>query len=125
MPGITLFEWPVMDLRTAIMNYIQQRRTFASVNAETGTLTLNVKAWLWVRSRAEYRYTIRLETDLGPSGNSPIKSYLAQKEAIGSVVRWRTASDQAPIEKAMQSVLDDLLLQIEEDAGLYGGKKPT
>lgn len=125
MPGIALIEWPVSDLQTALVNYIQQRRTFASVEADTGTLTMNVNAWLWMRSRTEYWYTIRLETDLGPSGEQPIKSYLAQKKAIGSLVRWRTASDQEPIEKAIQSVLDDLLLQIEEDAALYGGKKPT
>ncbi len=120
MPGITLLDWPAKDLRTATINYIHNRRTFSSVSEEQGSLTLTIKAWLWMRSRGEYRYTIRLESDLGPSGKPPQKSYLVQKEAVGSLVRWVTASDRDPIEEAVQTALDELLLLIEEDSALYG-----
>ncbi len=120
MPGITLLEWPAQDLRSAVIEYIRQRRSFTSVGDERGELTLTLKAWLWMRSRGEYRYTVRFESDLGPSGKPPVKSYLAQKEAVGSSVRWVTASDQIPITEAVQAALDDLLMQIEEDGALYG-----
>jgi hypothetical protein len=33
-----------------------------------------------------------------------------------------TASDQNPISAAVQAALDDLFMQIEENAGLYGKK---
>ena len=125
MPGIALFDWPVKDLRTAIIDYAQQRRTFASVSEDQGALTLTIKAWLFMRSRGDYRYIVRFESDLGPSGKPPIKSYLAQRETVGSEVRWVTASDQTPIAEAVQVALDDLFLQIEEDALLYSGKNPA
>lgn len=121
MPGITLLEWPTKDLQTAIIDYIRERQTFSSVSSEEGTFTMIVKAWLWMRSRAEYRYTVRLEADLGPTGKEPIKSYLSQKEAVGSRVRWTTASDQDPIAEAVQRALDELLIQIEKDAALFAG----
>jgi len=120
MPGIVLFEWPAKDLRAATIDYIQQRRTFAAVSDEQGSLTLTIKAWLRMQSHRQYRYRLRLESDLGPTGKPPVKSYVVEKEAVGSRVRWITASDQDPIAEAVQAALDNLLLQIEEDAALYG-----
>ena len=119
MPGIALLEWPAQDLRVATIDYIQSRQTFASVGDRPADLTLTVKAWLTMRSRGNYRYSLRLESDLGPSDKPPIKSYLVEKEAMGSSVRWITASDQSPIAKAVQAALDDLLTQIEADSLLY------
>lgn len=125
MPGITLLDWPVKDLRTAVVGYAGQRGTFTSVSEDHGALTLTIKAWLFMRSRGDYRYIVRFESDLGPSGQPPIKSYLAQRETVGSEVRWVTASDQKPIADAVQAALDDLFLQIEEDTSMYGTKDPT
>lgn len=119
MPGITLLDWPAQDLRTATINYIQSRQLFASVSDKPADLSLTIKAWLTMRSRGNYRYSLRLESALSPSGKLPIKSYLVEKEAIGSSVRWITASDQTPIAEAVQAALDDLLLQIEADHLLY------
>lgn len=120
MPGITLLDWPAKNLRSALMDYAKQRQTFDTVSDEQGDLTLSVRAWLWMRSRENYRYIIHLESDLGPTGKPPTKSYVVEKEAVGSYVRWVTASDQAPIGEAVQAALDDLFLQIEEDATLFG-----
>lgn len=117
---ITLLEWPAQDLQSAAISYIQSRRTFASVSDKPADLTLTVKAWLTMRSSGNYRYRLRLESTLGPSGKPPIKSYLVEKEAVGSSVRWVTASDQAPIAETAQAALDDLLSQIEADDHLYG-----
>ena len=72
-----------------------------------------------MRSRGNYRYSLRLESALGPSGNPPIKSYLVEKETVGSSVRWITTSDQTPVAEAVQAALDDLLSQIEADHLLY------
>jgi len=119
MPGITLLDWPAQDLRSATINYIQSRQLFASVSDKPADLSLTIKAWLTMRSRGNYRYSLRLESALSPSGKLPIKSYLVEKEAIGSSVRWITASDQTPISEAVQAALDDLLLQIEADHLLY------
>jgi hypothetical protein len=44
---------------------------------------------------------------------------MAEKETVGSNVRWVTASDQTPIAEAVQAALDDLLSQIEADHLLY------
>jgi hypothetical protein len=118
-PGITLLDWPAQDLRTATITYIQSRQSFTSVGDKPADLTLTIKAWLAMRSRSTYRYSLRLESVLGHSGKPPIKSYLVEKEAIGSSVRWITASDQAPIAEAVQAALDDLLSQIEADHILY------
>ena len=117
--GITLLEWPAEDLRSATIAYIQSRQTFASVSDMPADLTLTVRAWLTMRSSGNYRYSLRLESALGPSGKPPIKSYLVQKEASGSSVRWVTASDQVPIAETVQAALDDLLTQIEADHILY------
>lgn len=122
MPGISLLEWPADDLRGAIVEYARQRGTFRAAAEDQGSLTLTVKAWLWVRSREAYRYIVQLESDLGPTGRPPAKSYVVQKEAVGPRVRWVTASDQNPIAAAVQAALDDLFMQIEADAALYGKK---
>jgi len=119
MPGIALFEWPAQDLRSAAIDYIQSRQTFTSVGDRPADLTLTVKAWLTMRSHGNYRYSLRLESDLGPSEKPPIKSYLVEKETVGSRVRWITASDQTPVAEAVQAALDDLLSQIEADHLLY------
>jgi hypothetical protein len=123
MPGIALLQWPAKDLRTAAIGYIQQRRTFASAGDAPSDLTLTMKAWLSLLSRGEYRYTLRLETDLGPAGRPAIKSYVVQKEAVGSTVRWVTASDQDPISHVVQAAFDDLFTQIEADHALYRTSK--
>jgi len=120
MPGIALFEWPAKDLRAATIDYIQQRHTFTSVSDEQGDLTLTIKGWLRMQSRREYRYILRLESELGPTTKPPVKTYKVEKDAVGSRVRWVTASDQEPIAEAVQAALDDLLSQIEEDSSLYG-----
>ena len=119
MPGIALLEWPAQDLRSATIDYIRSRHTFASVDDKPADLTLIVKAWLTMRSRGNYRYSLRVESALGPSENPPIKFYLVEKETVGSNVRWITASDQNPIAEAVQAALDDLLTQIEADHLLY------
>jgi hypothetical protein len=126
MPGIALLQWPANDLRAAAIAYIQQRRTFVSAGDSPSELTLTMKAWLTMLSRGEYyRYTLRLETDLGPTDKPALKSYVVQKEAVGSSVRWVTASDQEPIVRAVQAALDDLLAQIEADHALYGTSTST
>lgn len=117
--GIVLLEWPAEDLRSATINYIQSRQTFASVGDKPADLTLTVKAWLTLRSRDNYHYRLRLESALGFSEKLPIKSYLVEKETVGSNVRWITASDQKPIAEVVQAALDDLLIQIEADHSLY------
>jgi len=119
MPGIALFEWPAQDLRSAAIDYIHSRQTFASAGDKPADLTLTIKAWLTMRSSGNYHYSLRLESALGPSENPPIKSYLVEKETVGSSVRWITASDQNPIAEAVQAALDDLLAQIEADYLLY------
>jgi hypothetical protein len=118
-PGITLLDWPAQDLRVAAINYIQSRRSFASVRDKPADLTLRINAWLTMRSRGGYHYRLRLESALGPSGTPPIKSYLVEKEAAGSSIRWVTASDQTPIAEVVQAALDELLSQIEADHLLY------
>ena len=119
-PGISLLDWPAQDLRSAAINYIQSRQSFASVSDKPADLTLTIKAWLTMRSHSNYRYSLRLESALGPSEKLPIKAYLVEKEAGGSSVRWVTASDQTPIAETVQAALDDLLSQIEADHLLYG-----
>jgi hypothetical protein len=118
-PGIVLFDWPAQDLRTATIDYIHARQTFASVGEKPADLTLTVRAWLTMRSQNSYYYHLHLESALGSSGKPPIKLYLAEKETVGSIVRWFTASDQTPIAEAVQATLDDLLSQIEADHLLY------
>lgn len=120
MPGIGLLEWPAKDLRAAAIDYIQKRRTFTAAGSEPAELVLIVKAWMTMRSRGTYRYALRLESDLGPTRKPPTKSYLVQQEAEGSSVRWTTSSDQEPIAETVQAALDELLTQIEADAGLFG-----
>jgi hypothetical protein len=119
MPGIPLLDWPAQDLRTATINYIQSHQSFASVGDTPADFTLSIKAWLTMRSHSHYHYSLRLESGLGPSEKPPTKSYLVEKEAVGSSVRWVTASDQTPIAELVQAVLDDLLSQIEADYPLY------
>ena len=120
--GISMLDWPAQDLRVAAINYIQSRQSFSLVSEKPADLSLTIKAWLAMRSHSNYRYSLRLESALGPSGTPPIKSYLVEKEAAGSSVRWVTASDQTPIAEAVQAALDDLLSQIEADHLLYENK---
>jgi hypothetical protein len=122
MPGVIMLDWPVKDLRQAVVDYARQRRTFTEVNDDHGDFTLTVRAWLWLRSREAYRYIVHLESDLGRTGQPPIKSYMVEKETVGSRIRWATASDQAPIAGAVQAALDELFDHIEQDAALFGKK---
>ncbi len=122
MPGVSLLDWPAGDLRKAIVEYARQRGTFRAVEEDPASLTLTVKAWLWVRSREAYRYTVQLESDLGTMATPPTKTYVVKKEAVGSRIRWVTATDREPIAAAVQAALDDLFMQIEEDAALYKRK---
>lgn len=123
MPGIGSLDWPAKDFHAAAIDYFAKRRTFLSVGDEPAALTLTIKAWLTMRSRSSYVYTLRLESHLGPTGEDPIGSYLSEKTAIGSNVRWVTASDREPIQQTVQEALDDLAQQIEADAGLYRSNK--
>jgi hypothetical protein len=123
MPGIALLDWPDKDLRAAAIDYFAKRRTFTAVGDSAGDLMLTIKAWLTMRSRSAYVYTLRLESDLGPAGEPPVASYLSEKTATGAIVRWVTASDREPIQQAVQEALDDLAQKIEADAGLHGNKK--
>jgi hypothetical protein len=122
MPGILMLDWPAKDLRRAVMDYGRQRRTFIEVNEHQGEFTLSVQAWLWLRSREAYHYIVHLESELGPAGQPPIKSYVVQKETVGSRIRWVTASDQGPISEVVKAALDELFDQIEQDAALYRHK---
>jgi hypothetical protein len=119
MPGIDMLEWPAKDLRSAAIDYIQSRQTFASVGDKPGDLTLTIKAWLTMRSKSNYHYKLHLESALGQPEKPPIKSYLVEKVSEGSSVRWITTSDQTPIAETVQAALDDLLTQIEADRLLY------
>lgn len=122
MPGIIMLHWPVTDLRQGVIEYARQRRTFTEVHDDYGDFTLTVRTWLWLRSREAYRYILHLESDLGPTGQPPIKFYVVEKETVGSRIRWVAASDQAPIAAAVQAALDELFDQIEQDAALFRKK---
>ena len=118
-PGIAMFDWPARDLQAAAIDYIQSRQSFAWVDDKPANLTLTIKAWLTMRFHDNYRYRLRLESALGPAEKPPMKSYLVEKDAVGSSIRWVTASDQAPIAEIVQAALEDLLSQIETDYLLY------
>lgn len=118
MPGITLLEWPHRDLSHALIQYVQQRKTFSSVSTNPAGLTLNVTTKLSMKSRERYRYRIQLEAEIREPAR-PIKMYLVEHEAAGSFIRWVTASDRDPIETALQLALDDVLTQIEADRSLF------
>ncbi len=123
MPGITLLEWKWQDFRQAVIDYISKRQTFRTVGKDTGDLTLSIKGKLAMRYREHYLYHLRLDATLGSSSKPAIKSYLAEGEALGSTVRWVTASDQDPINEAVRLALDDLLAKIETDRALILNSK--
>lgn len=118
MPAIPLLEWPAKDLRQTMVEYFAQRRTFTAIGTERADMQLVVKAWLTLRAPDRYLYRVHLESDLSPSGRTPLKTYAADGEAMGSSVRWVTASDQEPIAKATAQALDRLASQIEQDRDL-------
>lgn len=118
-PGITLLDWSHRDLMMPIVDYLRQRGTFASVSLEAGDLSLHIATKLVLSSRRGlYHYRVMLEADMG-AASQLIKTYLVEQAAVGSSVRWVTASDRRPIEAALQSALDDLMGKIETDRLLY------
>ena len=120
-PGIAMLEWLPVDQERAILRYLQQRGTFASVSLDPADLTLRVATKLSLTSRGGlYRYRILLQADMSESVRL-IKSYRAEQTVTGSSVRWVTASDRAPIELALQGALEDLMRQIEADRSIYIG----
>ncbi len=118
MPGIPLLEWPVQDFRRAITDYLTQRQTFTTIGPDPADLRLVVKAWLTLRAPDRYLYRIHLEADVSFAGQAPVKTYAAEGEALGSSVRWITASDQEPIAEATAQALQQLASQIEADREL-------
>lgn len=118
MPGISLLEWPAKDLRQAIIQFFAQRGTFTAIGPDPADLRLVVKAWLTLRAPDRYLYRVHLESDLSFSGQAPLKTYAAEGEALGSSVRWITASDQEPIAEATTQALQQLATQIEQDRDL-------
>jgi hypothetical protein len=118
-PGITLLEWSHRDLSQAILGYLQQRGTFASVSPDPADLRLHVATKLTLTSRSGlYHYRIVLQAEMSEAGQL-MKSYLAEQTAVGSSVRWVTASDRDPIATALQTALEDLLSQVEADRPIY------
>ena len=118
-PGITLLDWPHRDLTQGILGYLRQRGTFSSISQESGDLSLHVAAKLALSSRRGlYHYRVILEADMRDTSQL-IKSYLMEQTAVGSSVRWVTASDRRPIEAALQLALEDLMGKIETDRLLY------
>jgi len=118
-PGIALLEWSHLDLKQAVLRYLQQRGTFASVSPDPADLTLRVATKLTLTSRSGlYHYRIVLQAEMSEAARL-VKSYRAEQTAVGSSVRWVTASDHRPIETALQETLEDLTRQIEADRPLY------
>lgn len=118
-PGIVLLEWSHLDLKQAVLRYLQARGTFASVSPDPADLTLRVAAKLRLTSRSGlYHYHIGLQAEMS-DGLRLIKSYQAEHNAVGLSVRWITASDRDPIETALQAALEDLLRQVEADRTIY------
>lgn len=118
-PGIALLEWSHLDLKQAVLRYLQQRGTFASVSPDPADLTLRVATKLTLTSRSGlYHYRIVLQAEMSEAARL-VKSYRAEQTAVGSSVRWDTASDHGPIETALQETLEDLTRQIEADRPLY------
>ncbi|MDH4097446.1 MAG: hypothetical protein OEU87_03940 [Nitrospira sp.] len=118
-PGIALLKWPHRDLSQAIVRYARLRETFSSVFTDPAELTLRIATKLALADRqGRYHYHIRMQAELS-EGDRPIKAYLAEHTAAGSLARWVTASDRDPIESALQSALDELFAQIETDRSLY------
>jgi hypothetical protein len=122
-PGITLLKWSQSDLHQAILGYLQQRGTFASVSGEPGDLTLRVATKLSLTSlRGLYHYRIVLQGEMSEA-EQPINSYRVEHTVAGSSVRWVTDSDRVPIETALRLALEDLTGEIEKNRPLY--LKPT
>ncbi|MCP9447674.1 MAG: hypothetical protein NNA22_08910 [Nitrospira sp.] len=118
-PGITLLEWSRDDLHRAIVRYAEQRKTFASIVNDRPDLTLQVRTKLTLTSRqGRYHYHVRVQAEMSETGR-PIKTYIAEGSAPGSIARWVTASDRDPIEAALKLALDDLFSRIEADRSLY------
>jgi len=118
-PGIALLEWSHLDLNEAVLRYLQQRGTFASVLTDPADLTLRVATKLSLTSRqGRYHYRIVLQAEMSEAIR-PIKPYRAEQTAVGSSVRWVTASDRGPIQTALQAAWEDLMRQIEADRPLY------
>jgi hypothetical protein len=118
-PGIALLEWSHLDLKQAVVRYLQQRSTFTSVSPDPADLTLRVATKLRLTSRSGlYQYRIVLQAEMSEAAGV-MKSYRAEHTAAGSSVRWVTASDGNPIETALQGALEDLMRQVEADRALY------
>ena len=124
MPGITLLEWPVKELRQTTVEYLAQRQTFSVIGAAPAEMRLIMKAWLTLRAPDRYLYRVHLEGDLSYSGKPVLKTYAAEGEALGSSVRWTTASDQEPIADATIQALHSLASQIEQDRNLILTRRP-
>lgn len=124
-PGITLLEWSRDDVHRAIVHYAEQRKTFSSIVNDRPDLTLQVRAKLTLTSRqGRYHYHVRVQAEMSET-DRPIKTYIAEGSAPGSIARWITASDRAPIESALKLALDDLFSQIEADRSVYTGEADT
>lgn len=118
-PGIVLLEWSHLDLKQSVLQYLQQRNMFSIVSLEPADLTLRVATKLTLAySNGLYRYRIGLQAEMSEDIRF-IKSYHAEHTAVGSSVRWVTASDRVPIEWALQEALEDLMKQIESDRSIY------
>ncbi len=122
MPGINQLRWPKEDVRRALVEYAQRRETFAAVTTTPADLLMEIGTELSLKSRDRYWYRIRLQVDIKEAARL-IKTYVAEQEVEGAVVRWVTASDRIPIEAALQRALDDVFAQIEADRALYATAK--
>jgi hypothetical protein len=117
--GIALLKWSQSDLNQAILGYLRQRGTFASVSGEPGDFTLRMVTKLFLSSRRGlYHYRVVLEGEMS-GAEQAVKSYRAEQSVTGSSVRWVTDSDRVPIETALRLALEDLTEKIENDRSLY------
>jgi hypothetical protein len=117
--GITLLEWPHSDVSQAVFGYVQERGTFLSVSMDQADLALHLATKLLMTTRqGRYHYRIMVQAEMNEAALVK-KSYLVEQTAVGSSVRWITASDRDPIKTALRLALEGLMSQIEADRPFY------
>jgi hypothetical protein len=107
----------------SVAEYLAARKTFTYLSTDSQTdLVLTMRLNLYIDPGVLFKfnhiYMARVETTLADPRTGRVHRYVGLGKSAGDVVRGGKEDDRGPINRAVQSALNDLFGKIESDAQL-------
>lgn len=107
----------------SVADYVAARKTFTYLSMDSQTdldliMRMNIYIDPGVLFTFNHVYLVHIDATLADPRTGRLHSYRGLGKSTGDVVRGGKEDDQGPINNAVQSALNDLFAQIENDTRL-------